>query len=152
MNQKAAKSRSDAGHANESFPITGSNTEFLLRSRAAHEAKLRIADLEIDTLRHRAIRASVPLSLTPKEFLLLKLLAHSAGEVIPRKRILDEVWNLRFDPGTNVVEAMVRRLRAKVDEPFKTKLIHTVRHVGYVCEAHDDHSLPFDPQQPGSAT
>lgn len=135
--KNTAKSPSDAGYANESFPITSSTTELARRSQLRHEEQLRIADLQIDTLRHRAVRAHVPLSLTPKEFLLLKLLVHSAGEVIPRKRILDEVWDIRFDPGTNVVDAMVRRLRAKVDEPFKTKLIHTIRRVGYVCEAHD---------------
>jgi two-component system copper resistance phosphate regulon response regulator CusR len=107
----------------------------LRRSPARREEQLRIEDLEIDTRRHKAIRSGVPLHLTAKEFLLLAHLARSAGEVVSRTEIVEQVWDINFDPGTNVVEVMVRRLRAKVDDPFKTKLVHTIRGVGYVLKA-----------------
>jgi two-component system, OmpR family, copper resistance phosphate regulon response regulator CusR len=107
----------------------------LRRSPAQHEEQLRIDDLEIDTRRHKAIRSGVPLNLTAKEFLLLAHLARSAGEVVSRTEIVEHVWDINFDPGTNVVDVMVRRLRAKVDDPFKTKLVHTIRGVGYVLKA-----------------
>jgi two-component system copper resistance phosphate regulon response regulator CusR len=97
--------------------------------------QLRIEDLEIDTRRHRAMRANVALNLTAKEFLLLALLVRSAGEVVSRTEIIEQVWNISFDSGTNVVDVMVRRLRAKVDDPFTKKLIHTIRGVGYVLKA-----------------
>jgi len=95
---------------------------------------LRIADLEIDSIRHRAVRAGTPLDLTPKEFLLLSLLARRAGEVLSRTVIAEQVWDMNFDSDTNVVDVAVRRLRRKADEPFARKLIHTIRGVGYVLE------------------
>ena len=107
----------------------------LRRSPARTEEQLRVEDLEIDTRRHRATRAGQPLNLTAKEFLLLAHLARSAGEVVSRTEIVEQVWDINFDPGTNVVDVMVRRLRAKVDDPFKQKLIHTIRGVGYVLKA-----------------
>jgi two-component system copper resistance phosphate regulon response regulator CusR len=98
--------------------------------------RLRIDDLEIDMQRHKAVRSGVPLNLTPKEFLLLAQLARSAGEVVSRAEIAEQVWNIGFKTDTNVVDVVVRRLRAKVDDPFKTKLVHTIRGVGYVIKAH----------------
>jgi two-component system copper resistance phosphate regulon response regulator CusR len=95
---------------------------------------IRIADLEIDPVRHRAVRAGVALDLTPKEFALLWLLGRRAGEVLSRTLITEHVWDLNFDSDTNVVDVHVRRLRAKTDDPFATKLIHTIRGVGYVLE------------------
>ena len=95
---------------------------------------IRHADLEIDLVRHRAARDGSRLDLTPKEFALLALLARRAGEVLSRTRIAEEVWDMNFDGGTNVVDVHVRRLRAKVDDPFDRKLIHTVRGVGYVLD------------------
>ena len=77
----------------------------------------------------------MPLNLTAKEFLLLAHLARTPGEVISRTEIVEQVWGLNFDSGTNVVDVMVRRLRAKVDDPFPKKLIHTIRGVGYVLKA-----------------
>ena len=107
----------------------------LRRVPTRNEERLRIEDLEIDTRRHRAVRAGVALHLTAKEFLLLAHLARSAGEVVPRTEIVEQIWGINFSTETNVVDVMVRRLRAKVDDPFKTKLIHTVRGAGYVLKA-----------------
>ena len=95
---------------------------------------LRVADLEIDAERHKATRRGRPLELTPKEFLLLSLLARRAGDVLSRTLIAEQVWDINFDTGTNVVDVHVRRLRSKVDDPFEAKLIHTVRGIGYVLE------------------
>jgi two-component system, OmpR family, copper resistance phosphate regulon response regulator CusR len=95
---------------------------------------LRIADLEIDIPRHHASRDGRRLDLTPKEFLLLSLLARRTGEVLSRTFIAEQVWDMNFDPGTNVVDVHVRRLRSKVDDPFDRKLIRTVRGLGYVLE------------------
>ncbi|MEY2526343.1 MAG: two-component system, OmpR family, copper resistance phosphate regulon response regulator CusR [Verrucomicrobiota bacterium] len=107
----------------------------LRRSPVRQEEELRIQDLEIDMRRHKATRSGTPLNLTAKEFLLLSHLVRFAGEVISRSEIMEQVWDINFDPGTNVVDVMVRRLRAKVDEPFETKLVHTIRGVGYVLKA-----------------
>ncbi len=95
---------------------------------------LRVADLGIDAERHKATRHGKPLDLTPKEFLLLSLLARRAGDVLSRTLIAEQVWDINFDSGTNVVDVHVRRLRSKVDDPFDPKLIHTVRGIGYVLE------------------
>ena len=96
---------------------------------------VRLADLQIDLLRHRATRGGQRLDLTTKEFLLLSLLARRAGEVLSRTVIAEAVWDMNFDSETNVVDVSVRRLRSKVDDPFASKLIHTVRGAGYVLEA-----------------
>ncbi len=95
---------------------------------------VRVADVEIDLVRHRASRAGTPLDLTAKEFALLSLLARRAGDVLSRTLITQQVWDMNFDFGTNVVDVHVRRLRAKVDDPFEKKVIHTVRGFGYVLE------------------
>jgi two-component system copper resistance phosphate regulon response regulator CusR len=109
----------------------------LLRRAPQRQAEhLRIDDLEIDMRHHKATRSGVPLNLTPKEFLLLAHLARSAGEVVSRGEIAEHVWDIAFKTDTNVVDVVVRRLRAKVDDPFKTKLIDTIRGVGYVLKAH----------------
>jgi two-component system copper resistance phosphate regulon response regulator CusR len=109
----------------------------ILRRAPQREAEhLQIADLEIDAQRHKATRSGVPLNLTPKEFLLLAHLVRSAGEVVSRAEIAEQVWDIGFKTDTNVVDVVVRRLRAKVDDPFKTKLIDTIRGVGYVLKAH----------------
>lgn len=95
---------------------------------------LRIADLEIDLPRHRAMRGGKRMDLTPKEFGLLSLLARRKGEVLSRTLIAEQVWDMNFDSDTNVVDVAIRRLRRKADDPFDKKLIHTVRGVGYVLE------------------
>lgn len=106
----------------------------LRRSPVRQPETLRIGDLEIDSSRHRATRAGKRLDLTPKEFSLLSLLARRKGEVLTRTLIAGQVWDMNFDSHTNVVEVHMRRLRAKVDDPFERKLIRTVRGVGYVLE------------------
>ncbi len=106
----------------------------LRRGPVRREETLKRADLEIDFVRHRAARAGRKLDLTPKEFALLALLARRAGEVLTRTAIAEEVWDMNFDGGTNVVDVHVRRLRSKVDDPFEKKLIHTVRGMGYVLD------------------
>jgi two-component system copper resistance phosphate regulon response regulator CusR len=106
----------------------------LRRGRARAPDVVRVADLEIDLVRHRASRGAVALDLTPKEFALLSLLARRAGEVLSRTLITEQVWDMNFDSDTNVVDVHVRRLRVKADDPFDKKLIHTVRGVGYVLE------------------
>ena len=104
----------------------------LRRSPVRQEEQLRVEDLEIDTRRHTASRSGVSLNLTPKEFTLLAHLARSAGEVVSRTEIVEQVWDVDVESQTNVVDVMVRRLRAKVDDPFERKLVHTIRGVGYV--------------------
>lgn len=107
----------------------------LRRAPSQRSEILRVRDLEIDTRRHKATRAGTPLNLTAKEFLLLTHLVRSAGQVISRSEIASHVWDLNFSTNTNVVDVMVRRLRAKADDPFEPKLIHTVRGAGYVLKA-----------------
>lgn len=96
--------------------------------------RLEIADLEIDILKRRVIRAGDRIDLTAKEFGLLYLLAMRQGEVLSRSLIASQLWDMNFDSDTNVVDVAVRRLRAKIDEPYSNKLIHTVRGMGYVLE------------------
>ena len=96
---------------------------------------LTVADLELDLLRRRVTRSSRRIDLTAKEFSLLELLLRRQGEVLPRSLIASQVWDMNFDSDTNVIEVAVRRLRAKVDDPFEPKLIRTVRGMGYVLEA-----------------
>jgi two-component system, OmpR family, copper resistance phosphate regulon response regulator CusR len=95
---------------------------------------VRVADLEVDFSSHRVTRGGQRLNLTPKEFALLSLLIRKAGEVLNRSRIAERVWDMELDSDTNVVDVHVRRLRAKVDDPYEKKLIHTVRGLGYVLE------------------
>ncbi|MBA1244315.1 heavy metal response regulator transcription factor [Pseudomonas japonica] len=98
----------------------------------------RVADLELDVMRRRVTRGGQRLVLTNKEFALLHLLVSRRGEVLSRTFIASHVWNLNFDSDTNMVDVAVRRLRAKLDDPFFPKLIHTVRGIGYQLEASDE--------------
>jgi two-component system copper resistance phosphate regulon response regulator CusR len=95
---------------------------------------LRMADLEVNTLRRRVERGGQRIDLTAKEYALLMLLLRRSGEVLSRTMIAEQVWDMNFDSDTNVVEVAVRRLRAKIDDPYANKLIHTVRGFGYVLE------------------
>lgn len=106
----------------------------LRRGQPRPTETLRIADLEIDPVRHRAIRSGQRLDLTAKEFSLLSLFVSRQSELLSRTLIAEQVWDMNFDSDTNVVDVAVRRLRQKVDDPFEKKLIHTVRGVGYVME------------------
>jgi len=96
---------------------------------------LRAADLELDLIRRRVARSGKKINLASKEFALLELLLRRQGEVLPRSLIASQVWDMNFDSDTNVIEVAIRRLRAKVDDGFEPKLIHTVRGMGYVLEA-----------------
>src|SRR6201993_4989399 len=119
------------------FPELLARVRSVLRRAPQQQLEhLRIEDLELDTERHKAMRSGVPLNLTPKEFLLLAHLVRSSGAVVSRDEIAEHVWDVGFTTDTNVVDVVVRRLRAKVDDPFKTKLIHTIRGVGYVLRTH----------------
>lgn len=109
----------------------------LLRRSGAPQTEpnlLRIADLEVDLIRRKAQRDTQRLNLTAKEFSLLSLLLRRQGEILSRTTIAEQVWDMNFDSETNVVEVAVRRLRAKIDDPFSKKLLHTVRGMGYVLE------------------
>ncbi|AOB29571.1 transcriptional regulator [Bordetella sp. H567] len=110
----------------------------LLRRGVVREADhLSLADLHIDVLRRRVTRMNTAIALTTKEFTLLHLLVRREGEVLSRAIIASEVWDMNFDSDTNVVDVAIKRLRAKVDRPFESKLIHTVRGIGYVCEVRE---------------
>ena len=110
--------------------------ESLLRRRQpGGETTLRIDDLEIDLLAHRVNRAGREISLTGREFHLLEYLARHAGQVVTRSMLLEAVWDIRFDPQTNLVDVHVSRLRQAVDRDFERPLIHTVRGVGYMLRA-----------------
>lgn len=95
---------------------------------------IRIGELEIDSGRHRAARGGHVLELTPKEFTLLLVMARRAGEVVSRTEISEKVWDVNFDSFTNVIDVHMRRLRSKLDDPFETKMIRTVRGIGYAID------------------
>ena len=108
----------------------------LRRSAGTSEpTRLSVGDLTLDLLSRRVERAGQPLELRPREFALLEYLMRHPGRVLSKTMILSHVWGYSFDPGTNVVDVLVSRLRDKVDEAFDTKLIHTVRGAGYVLKA-----------------
>jgi len=97
-------------------------------------SRMAVSDLEMDLLSRKAWRAGQRLDLTAKEFSLLALLARRKGQILSRTTIAEQVWDMNFDSDTNVVEVAVRRLRSKMDDPFKPKLLHNVRGMGYVLE------------------
>ncbi|MBY0412461.1 MAG: heavy metal response regulator transcription factor [Burkholderiaceae bacterium] len=108
----------------------------LLRRGPPREVELfQVADLQVDVLRRRVTRGAERITLTNKEFALLQLLISRTGEVLSRAQIASQVWQMNFDSDTNVVDVAIRRLRAKVDDPFNPKLIHTLRGMGYTLEA-----------------
>jgi two-component system copper resistance phosphate regulon response regulator CusR len=101
---------------------------------AQASTQLQLADLELDLVARKATRAQQRLDLTAKEFNLLSLLLRRRGQILSRTTLAEQVWDMNFDSDTNVVEVAVRRLRAKLDDPFEAKLLHTVRGMGYVLE------------------
>ena len=101
---------------------------------AAEPTRLSVGDLSLDLLTRRVERASKALDLRPREFALLEYFMRHPGRVLSKTMILSHVWGYSFDPGTNVVDVLVSRLRDKVDREFETKLIHTVRGAGYVLK------------------
>lgn len=107
----------------------------LLRRQPSTRANvLRVADLEVDRLGHHVRRAGSRIELTSKEYALLEYLASHAGRVLSRTMIIEHVWDESFEGLTNIVDVYVRHLRTKVDDPFPTKLIRTVRGVGSLGE------------------
>ncbi|MFK7965954.1 MAG: heavy metal response regulator transcription factor [Burkholderiaceae bacterium] len=106
----------------------------LRRGAVLEKATLSIDDLEAEMSARRVTRAGQVIKLTAKEFSLLELFLRRQGEVLSRTLIAENVWDINFDSDTNVVEVAIRRLRAKVDDPFSRRLIHTVRGFGYIME------------------
>lgn len=98
---------------------------------------MKVADLTIDSTRQLVTRGGVVVSLTPREFTLLWLLASRNEDILPRVLIASEVWGINFDSDTNIIDVAIRRLRRKVDEPFEQKLITTVRGMGYQLTGRD---------------
>ncbi len=96
--------------------------------------RYQIADLQLDLLKRKVTRQGERLTLTNKEFALLHLLLSREGEVLSRTLIASHVWQMNFDSDTNVVDVAIRRLRAKVDDPYPIKLIHTIRGIGYMLD------------------
>tara|TARA_R110001583_G_scaffold186189_2_gene346808 strand:+ start:2179 stop:2862 length:684 start_codon:yes stop_codon:yes gene_type:complete len=99
--------------------------------------ELQVEDLILDIPKRRATRGKSRINLTNKEFSLLELLVRRKGEVLPRSLIASQVWDMNFDSDTNVIDVAIRRLRAKIDDPFANKLIHTVRGMGYKLDVGD---------------
>jgi DNA-binding response OmpR family regulator len=95
---------------------------------------LTMADLELDTVSHRAHRAGKAIELTAKEYALLEFFLRNRGRVLSRTSISEHIWRYTFDTGTNVIDVYVNHLRNKIDEGFEPRLIHTVRGVGYVMK------------------
>lgn len=118
-------------------------SEFLARINAlsrrppAYDQKnvLRVGDLEMDLIKRRVVRQGQVIELQPREFRLLEVLILAEGRVITRTMLLERVWDFNFDPKTSVVETHISRLRTKIDKPFKTPLLHTVRNMGYSLHA-----------------
>ena len=95
-----------------------------------------MGDLRIDRPRHRVTRAGQPIDLQPREYQLLEYLMAHAGSIVTRTMLLEAVWDFHFDPGTNIVETHICRLRAKIDRGGDPPLIDTIRGAGYVIRAH----------------
>ena len=116
-----------------SFPELTARVRALLRRRAdVGHPVVRVADLEVDLAGRKVTRGGKAIALTPKEFSLLEYMVHCRGNVLTRTMIAEHVWDQHFDSFSNIVDVYIRYLRAKLDDPYPTKLIQTVRGVGYV--------------------
>ncbi|HZL96392.1 MAG TPA: winged helix-turn-helix domain-containing protein [Vicinamibacterales bacterium] len=104
----------------------------LLRRGTPRESVLRVADLEMDTIRRTVRRAGTSIDLKPKEYSLLEFLMRNSDRPLTRSLIIEHVWDIHFDSISNVVEVHINSLRNKVDRGFHVQLIHTVRGVGYM--------------------
>src|SRR5262249_41070643 len=104
-------------------------------SGAAEPTRLTVGEVSMDLLTRQVTRAGKPIDLQPREFALLEYLLRNAGRVVSKTMILEHVWDYHFDPQTNVVDVLMHRLRSKVESDCSTKLIHTLRGVGYVLKA-----------------
>ena len=116
------------------FPELLARVQALIRraSRAPESPRLVVGDLVLDRLTRRVERQGREIELRPREFALLELLMRNAGRVVSKTMILSQVWGYSFDPGSNVVDVLVFRLRDKIDRGFATPLLQTVRGIGYV--------------------
>lgn len=126
-----------------SFSELLARVRVIMRRQNAHsapleESVLQISNLQLDFHKHRVTREGKRIELTQKEFLLLNLLMRRSGEVLSRTVLAEQVWDMNFDPETNVIDVAVRRLRSKIDDGFEVKLLHTIRGAGYVLEERQD--------------
>jgi two-component system copper resistance phosphate regulon response regulator CusR len=115
------------------------------RGRSQEPTQLKIANLQIDLIARKAWRGAERIDLSAKEFALLAVLARRQGEILSKTAIAELVWDMNFDSNTNVVEVAIKRLRAKVDNAFSPKLLHTIRGMGYVMEARDEAQADEEP-------
>lgn len=115
------------------FEELQARVEALLRRHETNVAqtKLKVADLEMDLLAHKVVRAGQTLNLQPREYRLLEYLMKHAGQVVTRTMLLENVWDYHFDPQTNVIDVHISRLRQKIDKDFDRPLLSTVRGAGY---------------------
>ena len=104
------------------------------RSAEAKPVTLRVGNLTLDTVTRKVVRGDKAIELAPREYLLLEYLMRSAGRICGRIAIVEKVWDYDFDPGTNLVDVYIMRLREKIDDTFEPKLLQTVRGVGYVLK------------------
>lgn len=109
----------------------------LLRRGQPTPERLQVGDLTLDCIRRKVTRSSQNIDLAPKEFSILEYLMRNRGRPLSRTMIVEHVWDMDYDGLTNIVDVYIRHLRGKVDEPFPTKLIHTVRGIGYMLDAPD---------------
>jgi two-component system copper resistance phosphate regulon response regulator CusR len=114
------------------------------RTRAQESTLISVGDLYVDLIGRRATRDGTRLDLTAKEFQLLSVLARRHGDILSKTAITELVWEVDFESHTNVVETAIKRLRAKLDGPFRTKLLHTVRGMGYVLEVREAREMRED--------
>ena len=118
------------------FPELLARVQALIRraTGAPSSTQITVGDLTLDLLSRHAVRGGREIELRPREFALLEYLMRNAGRVVSKTMILSHVWDYSFDPRTNVVDVLVFRLREKIDKGFETKILHTVRGIGYVLK------------------
>jgi DNA-binding response OmpR family regulator len=116
------------------FPELLARIRALLRRGSVPIGRLRVADLELDPVAHRVWRGGTEIPVTNKEYAVLEYLMRNVGRVLTRTAIIEHVWDYQYDTMTNIVDVQIRALRSKIDRPFSTPLIKTVRGVGYIIE------------------
>jgi len=104
-----------------------------LRRGSQNKTVLKLADLQLDTISHKASRGGTQIELTTREYALLEFFLRNPGVLLSRPQLAKEIWGFSFDPGTNIVDVYVNHLRKKIDNGFPVKLIHTERGKGYFC-------------------